>query len=128
MRLVEAVRFLDTGETLVVASALRASGIYCFIRNEHVGQMFFSDRLALSGYGVWVLEEDVADVRAFVAANRGVTARLSHVEPSAGVLQTFVALILWVYVGVFIPLRFGPAPPEINDDEDDVNSPTTLAT
>ena len=128
MRLVLAARFLDTAETLVAASALRASGIFCFIQNEATGQAFFTHQLAFGGYGIWVLDEDLEDVRAFIGANRGVTPSLSHIWPSAGVLQTFLALILWFYGGTFVPLRFGPASIRANDDDEDVNSPTTLAT
>ena len=112
----------------MAASALRASGIFCFIQNEATGQAFFTHQLAFGGYGIWVLDEDLEDVRAFIGANRGVTPSLSHIWPSAGVLQTFLALILWFYGGTFVPLRFGPASIRANDDDEDVNSPTTLAT
>ena len=128
MKLVEAARFMDLAEAQVAASALRASGIFCFVQNDGVCQALFTHQIAFGGCRIWVPVEDADDVRAFISANRGVPSSLSDIWPSAGMLQAFFSMILLVLTGAYFPLRIGPATKRTFEDEEDANSSTTLAT
>lgn len=70
MALVQIARIFDLTEAQVAAAGLRASGIPTHLQNEHIAQANPLLQGAVGGFGLWVLEEDAADARAFLRIGR----------------------------------------------------------
>jgi len=88
MALVAVARFADLIEAQAAAAALRASDIPVLVQNEHWGQANFTMQIAMGGFTLWTPEEEAADARAFIVANRivathAVDPQADDVEPPA---------------------------------------------
>jgi hypothetical protein len=104
MALVEVARFADLTEAQVAASALRASGIFVFLQNQHHGEMNFGVQFALGGFPLHVMEEEAAEVRAMLSHIRAAPSSLAPPPPAQSVPRLAFSLVITWLFGVPTPL------------------------
>lgn len=105
MALVEVARFADLTEAQVAASALRASGIFVFLQNQHHGEANFAVQYALGGFPLHVMEEDAEGVRKMLSQVRAAPTSLAPLPAHRNAARlAFSALATWMF-GVPTPLK-----------------------
>jgi hypothetical protein len=66
----EVARFASLPEAEVACAALRASGIYALLPDRHQICMNWTHQLAFGDYRLWVMNEDLEDIRLLLRAYR----------------------------------------------------------
>jgi hypothetical protein len=105
MALVEVGRFLAIEEVQVAASALRAAGVHVVLANDILGAMDINLLYALGGVRLLTLEEDAADVRAYLAECRRQPSEMVPLPQAEAGLRALVSLALTLATGFIVPLR-----------------------
>jgi hypothetical protein len=63
MALVELRRFYDRNEAYIAQSALENAGLGAMVRDNGYANMLYGTAIATGGYGLYVIDEDVAEAR-----------------------------------------------------------------
>lgn len=99
MALVQIARIFDLTEAQVAVAALRASDIPAHLQNEHIAQANPLLQGAVGGFGLWVLEEDAADARAFLRARQRPPPQPAEDMPAPRRRRRWFAVLLGLMFG-----------------------------